>query len=162
MYLIFKVISALPHKSLSYLQFSSNYDHNTYYETKHVTALLIGSTELIQIELVDHFDKRTTTSLSGAKTAAIIYINSLSNTVSVINTTNYALIKNITVRQGPGDILRDPLTKDIYIVNTFSDGVSVINYATNKVVARVAFDVSPFKTGDIVCHTDLGELDIRT
>ena len=40
----------------------------------------------------------------------------------------------------------------MYVANSGSDTVSVINSATNKVVAGVTFDTIPFRGGQINCN----------
>jgi YVTN family beta-propeller protein len=81
-----------------------------------------------------------------------------SDTVSVINTTDNRVIKNITV----GDMdIGAPIIKNIavdhsdntvYVANSGSGTVSVINGKTHKVAAGVSFDVSPFHGGRIECN----------
>jgi YVTN family beta-propeller protein len=48
-------------------------------------------------------------------------------------------------------IYGDPDLGAIYVANSDSDGVSVINSVTNELVAAVIFNIKPFGTGDIVC-----------
>jgi YVTN family beta-propeller protein len=39
----------------------------------------------------------------------------------------------------------------VYVLNRMSNGISVIDRATNEVVAGVTFHVNPFNSGSIIC-----------
>ena len=52
------------------------------------------------------------------------------------------MIENITVGDGP--VLLTHLRDAIYVANSESDTVSVIDQSTNEVVAGVTFDINPF------------------
>jgi YVTN family beta-propeller protein len=67
----------------------------------------------------------------------IFVANYGSNTISVINGLNYAVVANITnVGEKPGVLAIDPVINRLYIANSRSDTVSVIDYSfstkTNK------------------------------
>jgi YVTN family beta-propeller protein len=53
-------------------------------------------------------------------------------------------------------IYGDRFLDAIYVTNTRSAGVSVINSVTNELVAGITFGISPFGTGNIVCN----EIDV--
>ena len=89
-----------------------------------------------------------------------------SDTVSVIDTSKYNVTDNtynvtdIRVGNSPINIFDDPSQSDaIYVANSGSNGVSVINSIKKEVVAGVTFDINPFRSGEIVCDTDFGGLD---
>ena len=56
-------------------------------------------------------------------------------------------------------IFVDPFLGDIYVANSDSGGVSVINGKTNEAVAGVTFNVSPFGGGDIHCNINNKDLE---
>jgi YVTN family beta-propeller protein len=81
--------------------------------------------------------------------------NQSSGTVSVINGSDYSVIKDIPVGNGLRDIAIDYNTNTIYVANYISNGVSVIDGVTNKVVARTKFDIKPSDSGNIICGNGL-------
>jgi YVTN family beta-propeller protein len=82
-----------------------------------------------------------------------IYVaNYIDGTVSVIDGENYSNVKTIKVGNGPSYMISNPLTDTIYVSNALSNSISVIDGVSNKVVAGVTFNVSPFNSGDIVCN----------
>ena len=85
--------------------------------------------------------------------------NSGSDTVSVIDVNTYN-VTNIHVGQSPSFVFGSPSESDtVFVANTGSNGVAVINSMKKEVVAGVAFNLIPFKSGSIICDTDLGRLD---
>ena len=85
--------------------------------------------------------------------------NSGSDTVSVIDVDTYN-VTNIHVGQSPSLVFGSPSESDtVFVANTGSNGVAVINSMKKEVVAGIAFDLVPFKSGSIICDTDLGRLD---
>ncbi len=85
--------------------------------------------------------------------------NSGSDTVSVIDVNTYN-VTNIHVGQSPSFVFGNPSESDtVFVANTGSNGVAVINSMKKEVVAGVAFNLIPLKSGSIICDTDLGRLD---
>jgi YVTN family beta-propeller protein len=94
----------------------------------------------------------------------LIYVaNTGTNTVSVINSTTNKVIKNITVGDGPKSIATSANKNSIcfelcssadavYVANSHSNTVSVIDPAINKVMAGITFDTIPFRGGQIKCN----------
>jgi YVTN family beta-propeller protein len=92
-----------------------------------------------------------------------IYVaNSLSDSVSVINTTTDTVEKEIPVGVNPRYIFVDPYLRDVYVANGDSGGVSVIDGKTNEAVAGVTFNVSPFGGGDVLCNLNNKDLEAPT
>jgi YVTN family beta-propeller protein len=93
------------------------------------------------------------------KNQRIYVANLLDNTVSVINGTTYAIVKNIPVGEGPSAIAGEGDTNTIYVANSGDNTVSVIDPEANKVVAKVKFKIEPFNSGHIECDntTDKGK-----
>jgi YVTN family beta-propeller protein len=71
------------------------------------------------------------------------------NTVSVINATSNTKIADIEVGKGPSAIATLGMT--IYAAKSEENAVYVIDGKSNKVVARVLFNVEPFNSGHIEC-----------
>jgi YVTN family beta-propeller protein len=86
------------------------------------------------------------------------FTNYGSNTTSVFDRMNSTVIKNITVGVCPVHINGGRFGSDaIYVANSISSGVSLINSVTNEVVSRVTFDIIPStvgqaRPGDIICN----------
>lgn len=66
------------------------------------------------------------------------------NYVEVYSGTNFTLLASIPVGANPDAALFDPATGDVYVVNGGSDNVSVIDSATEQVIANV-----PVVTGQV-------------
>jgi len=64
--------------------------------------------------------------------------NSISNNVSVINTTTNAVIATIPVGQTPTSVSVSPDGTRVYVTNQRSNTISVINTATNSVISTIA------------------------
>jgi len=103
-----------------------------------------------------------------------IYVSNIgSNTVSVINETNYKNIKNITVN--PSSITErieypyaiptnikfpliasfvalDPLTNLVYVTNTASNTLSLIDGGIDESIVRIGFETRPPNSGFIECN----------
>jgi YVTN family beta-propeller protein len=75
---------------------------------------------------------------------------SVISAVNVISGENNTKIKDIPVGEGPRDIgvMRDT----VYVANSGSSGVSVIEGVANEVVTGITFQVKPFNSGYIVCY----------
>jgi YVTN family beta-propeller protein len=71
--------------------------------------------------------------------------NTLSNTVSVINTATNSVVATIPLAEGslPNEVAVSPNGARAYVVNTRAGTVSVINTATNTVIATVPVGVEP-------------------
>lgn len=87
-----------------------------------------------------------------------IYVaNGHSNTVSVIDGSNRTGVPDrkeqldITVGRSPHSISFNGETHMIYVGNTGSHSVSVINGFTSKVAAGVKFNVNPSNSGTVMC-----------
>ena len=106
-----------------------------------------------------------------------VYVTNIqSNTVSVINGTTHKVMSTITVNPSLGGSftkIRDPvlsipiaakfpliaslvgvddITNMIYVTNTGSNTVSIIDGKTDNVVLKVGFNVNPPNSGDIECN----------
>jgi YVTN family beta-propeller protein len=69
----------------------------------------------------------------------LIYVaNADDNTVSVINGSTNAVIKNVTVGGGPDAIAVNPSTGSVYVANLDDNNVSVIDESTIRVVKNVS------------------------
>ena len=92
----------------------------------------------------------------------LLYVaNSLNNTISIINGTITNIIGNvgyniesayIEVGQNPWDITINPRTNLLYVANSGSNTVSVINPTYNKVMAGVKFSIHPSNSGYLDCN----------
>jgi len=72
------------------------------------------------------------------------YINNYgSNTVSVINTGNNIVVKNIPVQKSPWGVAINPDGSKIYVTNQGSNTVSVIDAATNAVISTINVGLMP-------------------
>ena len=93
-----------------------------------------------------------------------IYVsNSNNNTVSVIDVSNQSKpytkeLHDLVVGQSPGPMAFNPQTLMIYVANTGSGTVSVINGYSSKVAADVRFNVNP---GRIMCDNQSGTNQIE-
>src|SRR5688572_26432703 len=73
-----------------------------------------------------------------------IYVaNRDSGTVSVIDSTNNTVIKNITVGGSSGPLKFNPSNNSTYVVNLVSNNISVIDSSTNKVTNDVKVGSNP-------------------
>jgi YVTN family beta-propeller protein len=82
----------------------------------------------------------------------VVYVaNKFSDTVSVIDGTDYSPITNITVGGLPADIEFDDEMMIAYVANAYSNSISAIYGGSQKVVAGVSFDVNPSHGGRIEC-----------
>jgi YVTN family beta-propeller protein len=84
----------------------------------------------------------------------IYVVNRDSNTLSVISTENNTKIKDIPVGKQPTSIGIDGSTDTVYVTNSGSNSVSVIDAFADKVISQVKFNVNPFNSGYIVCDKD--------
>ena len=100
-------------------------------------------------------------------TGEVYVANSDDNTVSVINslcytkignlsvpvfcTLNNSTIGSIKVGSGPSAIGIDSDNRKVYVANYRDDSVSVIDEATDNVIAAVKLSVNPFNAGHIEC-----------
>ena len=66
-----------------------------------------------------------------------------SNYVSVVDSTNNNIVKNITVGSNPTSVLYDPSNEMIYVTNCYSDNVSAINTTTDSVQSSFNVGYSP-------------------
>jgi YVTN family beta-propeller protein len=108
-------------------------------------------------------------------TGKVYVTNIQSNTVSVIDGTTHKVTSTITVNPSLGGSYRindpvlsmpivakfpliaslvgvDDITNMIYVTNTASDTVSIIDGNTDSVVVKVGFNVNPSNSGEIQCN----------
>ena len=71
------------------------------------------------------------------------FINSGSNTVSVINTLNNTVIATIEVGNSPSVISISPDGIKVYVTNFYGNSVSVINTITNTVISTISIGGNP-------------------
>jgi YVTN family beta-propeller protein len=64
---------------------------------------------------------------------------------------NTKIGEDIPVGDGPVGIGVSVILFTVYVANHGSDNISVIDGASNKVVAGVTFHVDPFNSGRILC-----------
>jgi YVTN family beta-propeller protein len=62
-----------------------------------------------------------------------------SSTVGVVNTTTSSVVTSIHVGKAPYDIAYDSLTGNLFVTNSATNNVSVIDGLTNKVVANLGY-----------------------
>ena len=67
----------------------------------------------------------------------------LSSAVIVINASDYAVIKSISLTSSPSNLAFDPDNGEIYVASYRSNAVSVINGSTNDVVSEISTSLSP-------------------
>jgi YVTN family beta-propeller protein len=68
----------------------------------------------------------------------LIYLTEMGgNVVTVINSTNNAIIAIVPVGQSPTGITYDPANNEIYVANSGSNFVIVINSSSNSVISNV-------------------------
>src|SRR5215207_9445767 len=73
-----------------------------------------------------------------------IYVaNRDSGTVSVIDSTNNTVIRNITVGSSPGPLVFNPSNNYIYVANAISNTISVIDSTNNTVIRNITVGSSP-------------------
>lgn len=84
-------------------------------------------------------------------TRVLYVLNTDSNTVSVISTTNNTKIKDIKVGKGPIAMADSAVHHTKYILSQVSHGVSVIDAKSIEVLAGVTFQIQPFNSGYIMC-----------
>ena len=70
-------------------------------------------------------------------------VNDGSGTVSVINTSSYAVIKNITVQTDPYEVAITPNGHFAYVTNFYSGTVSVINTSSYAVIKHITVQTDP-------------------
>ncbi len=70
-------------------------------------------------------------------------VNDGSGTVSVINTSSYAVIKNITVQTDPYEVAITPNGHFAYVTNFYSGTVSVINTSSYAVIKNITVQTDP-------------------
>ena len=97
----------------------------------------------IDIEIFSFYNETNDTLFDNVYVA-----NAESGTISVIS--NDTKIKDIKVGERPRNIRVDEQSNTIYVSN--SEGITVIDGETNKVVARVSFTLSPSNAGQIICN----------
>ena len=66
-----------------------------------------------------------------------------SGTVSVIETVNNTVIKNVTVGSFPEQLLFNPVNNDVYVVNVISNSISVIDNNVNEVTNDIEVGIDP-------------------
>ena len=66
-----------------------------------------------------------------------------------------AATTDITVGKSPRAIAVDPTTNKIYVANSGSNSISVIDGTINDVVATVTFNIHPFNAGHIKCNNNI-------
>ena len=76
-------------------------------------------------------------------TSNMYITNSVSNTVSVVDRTNYTNIANITVGDVPVGIVVDDFRDIVYVVNMASSTVSVINSTNYESIANITVGNRP-------------------
>lgn len=82
-------------------------------------------------------------------------LGNVSNSVYVIDlTTTNAAVANVRVGVRPWALDINPETNMIYVANTDSSTVSVIDGHSNKVVVGVTFKISPSGSGHIQCNSE--------
>ena len=85
-----------------------------------------------------------------------IYVANIdSNTVSVISALNNTKIKDIPVGKGPSFMSNYIEGATIYVANSYSDGLSIIDGVTDKVVAKITFNINPANSGSVICNNNL-------
>src|SRR5918996_600781 len=73
-----------------------------------------------------------------------IYVtNRDSGTVSVIETDNNTVIKNVTVGSFPEQMLFNPTNNDIDVANVISNSISVIDSNVNEVTNEIEVGIDP-------------------
>jgi YVTN family beta-propeller protein len=77
--------------------------------------------------------------------------NSMSDTVSIIDANTDTKFKDILVGGPPSGIVFNPDKNSIYVTNSKDGTLSIIEGVEKKIVAKVLFDVEPFKSGIIQC-----------
>ncbi len=69
--------------------------------------------------------------------------NSLSNTVSIVNTRTFSVVKNVTVGSYPGSIFYCSKTNDVYTLNRNSGNITVFT-ASGSVITSIPFFIGYF------------------
>ena len=75
-----------------------------------------------------------------------------SDVISVISTDNNSEIVRVRVGKLPMAISFDDIDGTVYVANSVSNTVSVINGKTDKLMVGVSFDVNPFHGGRVICN----------
>lgn len=88
--------------------------------------------------------KATVTVTSNAGDAFAYVTNYGNSTVSVINTTNHALVATIPVGSGPFGIAVSLDGSRVYVTNRIDNTISVINTSTNTVIATIPVGSFPW------------------
>src|SRR5689334_8453609 len=70
--------------------------------------------------------------------------NGKSNSVSVIDLLTFHEVKEIAVGQGPTGVVANPQKNEVYVVNTDSGSLSVIDAERNVVVATITLHRRPY------------------
>ena len=135
-----------------------------------VNSIYVANSGSDTVSVIDTTNNTVIKTISVGNTPSSIFRNSFysnltyvaysgSDTVSVIGVNTYN-VTNIHVGQSPSFVFGSPSESDtVFVANTGSNGVAVINSMKKEVVAGVAFNLIPFKSGSIICDTDLGRLD---
>ena len=110
------------------------------------------STNTIYVANSDSNTISVINALSNIGKKKVIY-NSGSNII-VINATTNKTDKDIKVGSSPNAIGVNPSTNTIYVANSDSNTISVIDGNANRVVAGVTFNVKPANAGHIECDKD--------
>src|SRR5215216_5044540 len=95
----------------------------------------------------------TSDPVTGGEIERVYVTHDLSASVSVISIyeNNSKTVENIPVQDEPTSIVKHGSVDTVYVANTGSDSVSVIDESAKKVVAGVTFKVDPFNSGSILC-----------
>src|ERR671935_1514934 len=71
---------------------------------------------------------------------------------SLIDGNSNTNVRNITVGENYTSIAVDDNVHKVYVTNSGSDTVSVIDTSTKKVAAGVTFNINPPNSGQITCN----------
>jgi YVTN family beta-propeller protein len=129
-------------------------------DTKYVYVANTGSNTVSVISVQNNTKIKDIPVGKGPKDIAVVsskvYVaNTGSNTVSVISVKNNTKIKDIPVGNWPIFVANYVEGKTIYVANAGSDGISVIDDVTDKVAAKIIFNINPPNSGNIICNNNL-------
>lgn len=105
---------------------------------KPVTSISLTSLGIPIFDLYDATDNDLYVGVASA--SANVYTP---GTVAVINATTYATVTTVAVGDLPSWITLDPLTKQAFVSNSYSNTTSVIATATNTVATTLATGITP-------------------
>ncbi len=95
-----------------------------------------------------------TTTIFNAPMRQIFVTNWASDSVSVINASNYTVVKIITGFKRPTGIVYLPNHGEVFVTNSGSNTVSVINTTTDTVIKNITVGLNP---SDVVFYTNRSE-----